>query len=344
MTGQALPHYTSEELFEMLCTRAGKDGRDEALFGGCIPRALELGRPFIVGYRLPCIFAECPLKGDPFLDLTFLYGMIPEGISIRSRYAGKCEDVLAYYSRIKAEYPHISFGFELDTSKEDPGMAAVHFEPRHHTEFVAPFCASIGEEKNGELYLATASKLAGIFPLSFFGMFRGRSDAPLRVCGYLVKDDLEVIAKDRDSLLRLFDAVGFTAYDDDMLNEIVNIIKLAPSEADYQMDIYPDQKAGDTFALDIRFPEESAAAIKESFKTGTSAALMSHLGDLGIADGRTDLISDMATSIAVPAQNRAGKATGCVLLIQPKWIKIRWKAAVLQNAKCYISMRGGYMS
>ena len=338
------PYYNGEELFELMCIRAGKDGRNEVLFGGCMEKAIELGRPFIVGNRFPCIFLECPLKGDPFLDLTFLYGQLPEGVSIKSRYAEKSIDVLSCYSDMRAHYPDINFGFEIDTSREDPGMAAVHFEPRNHTELVAPFCASIGEAKSGELYLETAAKLADSFPLSYFGMFRGRSDSPLRVCGYLGKGERESIIKDRDHLLRLFDTVGFTAYDDAMAGIIVNIIKLAPRDVDYQLDIYPDRKAGEIFSLDIRLPEKTAEDIKRSFKTGTSAAFLSRLCDLGIVDGRIDMLCDMATSKVFPGTNKAGKPAGCVMLIRPEWIKIRWNGAILQNAKCYSSMKGGYIS
>ena len=88
------------DAFDMLCIRAGKDGRDSRLFGGCIPRARELFRPFVIGKRFPNIFLECPLAGEAFLDMTVLYGRISDGDVVKSRYSEGCDELFRLYGQI----------------------------------------------------------------------------------------------------------------------------------------------------------------------------------------------------------------------------------------------------
>lgn len=331
------------DVFDMLCIKAGESGRDRSLFGGCLTRAGELFRPFIAGISFPHIFLECPLSGDPYLDLTVLYGRLTEGTVVKSKYCEGCDELFRRYIRMKQDHPEVVFGFELDTSKEDPGMAAVHFDPRGKNFLVTPFCEAIGEDRYGELYLQTAEKLADTLPPSFFGMFRGREEAPLRVCGYLGKKEMNQITGGRDLLLSAFEAAGFSAYDDRMMDEIVNVFKIAPCETDYQLDIYPDGKAGDVFSIDLRLAERAAASVRESFASGAASEIMSYFTELGIADERTGMLSGMATSFAFPSLDETGEAAQYAMVLHPMWLKIRWKGARLCSAKCYSLMRAGFI-
>lgn len=337
-----LPIPDNETAFEMLLSVAGEDGRDNALFGGCIPRARKLIKPFVIGDRLPDIYLECPLKGDPFLDVTVLYDKLPEGACINSKYAGGSKELISCFTKMKEEYSDICFGFELDTSKEDPKDAAVHFEPRSHTDLAVPFCKAAGEDLYGKLYVDTVARLADTMPPSFFGMFRGRSDSPLRVCGYLGAREKKLI-NDTDGLVRFFDTIGFSTYDGRMLEDIKKVIKLSAMEVDYQFDIYPDKTVSDVFSIDVKLREKSAGSIRRSYQNGRFSELMSFLKDRNIADDRSDMISELATSFAFPVKKETGEITGFALVIQPSWFKIRWKGAQLQNAKCYSLLRAGCM-
>ncbi len=338
-----LPMPENDKVFEMLMCLAGEGGRDRLLFGGCIPRARKLIRPFVIGDRLPDIYLECPLKGDPFLDVTVLYDKLPEGACINSKYAGGSKEIISCFTKMKEEYPDICFGFELDTSKEDPKDAAVHFEPRSHTDLAIPFCKAAGEDIYGKLYLDVAAKLSDTMPPSFFGMFRGRSDSPLRVCGYLGARQKKMIVDDTDNLVKFFDTIGFSAYDDKMLEDITKVLKLSPMEADYQFDIYPDKSVSDVFSIDIKLGEKSAQSIRQSYQNGILSGIMSFFRDRDIADDRADMISELAKSFAFPVKKETGEITGFALVIQPSWFKIRWKGAQLQNAKCYSLLRAGCM-
>lgn len=335
MNGSFFQGFTNEEVFEMMCLRAGREGRDDRLFGGLGRRATSLIRPFIIGRSFPIVFWEFPLKGDPYLDISVLYKTLSEEDFVASPYATGCEKLIPVYSRMRREHHDICFGFELDTSKKDPGLAAVHFEPRQHTELVGPFCGSIGEDAYGRLYLRMASKLSDVIPPSFFGMFRGRPDAPLRICGYMGQEETAAIAGGSDILIKLFRTVGFTAYDGQMLDDIREFLGLAPFAADYQFDIYPDETAGDVFSIDVRLFASTKNSVRESFERGAAASAMSFFRKRGIADERSDLISGMAASFAFPVQDESDGIFGQAMILHPMWLKIRWKDSRLQNAKCY---------
>ena len=336
-----LPIPENDMVFEMLLSLASENGRDQSLFGGCIERARKLIKPFVIGDHFPDIYLECPLKEDPFLDVTVLYTGLPEGVCINSKYASGSDELISCFTEMRKEHSNICFGFELDTSKEDPKAAAVHFEPREHTELAAAFCHAAGEDKYGRLYCETAAKLTDTFPPSFFGMFRGRSDSPLRVCGYLGLREKKMIIEDTNNLVKFFDTIGFGAYDDKMLEDITKVLKLSPIEADYQFDIYPDRSVSDVFSIDIMLAEKSARSIRQSYQNGSLSRIMSFFRDRDIADARTDLISELATSFAFPVIKETGDITGFALVIQPSWFKVRWKGAKLQNAKSYSLLRAG---
>ena len=70
---------TYADAFEVLCLQAADSGRGDVLFGECFARARKAGRPFMVGKRFPSVYLEFPLAGEPFLDITMLYGDLEPG-------------------------------------------------------------------------------------------------------------------------------------------------------------------------------------------------------------------------------------------------------------------------
>ena len=45
--------------------------------------------------------------------------------------------------------------------------------------------------------------------------------------------------------------------------------------------------------------------------------------------------ADMALTRGLPAEDENGRSRLFALLVQPDWVKVRWRAAVLRNAKLY---------
>ena len=329
--------------FEVLCLQIAADGRGPVLFGDSVDRAREAGRPFMVGEEFPSVYLEFPLSGEPFLDVTLLYSKLDSGTRIDSPAASGSEDMLDWYASACAGYEHVNVGFELDTGKPELPAAAVHFQPRMHTELVEPFCEVIGEPERAKLYLDLAARMPEGWELSFFGLFRGRPGSPLRVCGYLAADVKAACAENPAELAAVFDKVGFSAYDDAMLAQVSELMAIAPGGIDFQLDIYPDGPLGDAFAFDVQFEIEQPWAVEENFSSGPGARVMETLAKWGAADERWKLAAGAAFARAIPLPTEDGELKRYSFTVIPQWLKARWRAGVLQPSKLYYLGGAGFL-
>ena len=324
-----------------LFLQAADNGRGPLLFGHSGDRACKAILPFLEGVPFPEIYLEFPLAGEPFLDVTLLYGKIKPGTRFDSPAAVGTEAVIDWFADARAEYPQISFGYELDTKEDSPGPAAVHFQPRSHRDLVMPFCRALGREDAGLLYMDLAARMPGGWPLAFFGLFRGRTDSPLRVCGYMDPAEKQRCAENPSRLKTVFSSVGFNAWDDLMLSRIAAALAAAPSTVDFQFDILPDGTLGSTFALDIGFRTEPSETIRSSFLGGPFAEVMNLFESWSAADSRWKLVSDISLTRSIPVEDEEGRTRPFALVLQPHWIKIRWTEGVLQNSKMYCLAHAG---
>ncbi len=297
--------------FQTLLLIAADDGRRDALFGDSFERAWEAVPPFLVGCQFPDVYLEHPLAGDPFLDVTLLLADVEANTRIDSPAAGEHANLLDWYASIDRAGGSVNLGFELDTSADSLPEAAVHFQPRAHLEYVRPFCEAAGEPGRADLYLDLASRMPKAWPLSFFGMFRGRPASPLRVCGYLSLDEKLACAADPTRLAAAFDRIGFSAYDRAMLEQVTSLLSASPPSVDFQFDVYPDG--------------------------GIGARTMGLLESWGAADARWRDAARAAFARAIDVEGADGASGRLALTVMPQWVKVRWRAGELQAAKLYHS-------
>ena len=329
--------------FEVLCLQAADEGRGPVLFGDCLERVRTVVPPFITGDHCPETYLEFPLMGDPFLDVTLLYGQQKEPLHIDSPLAAGTEEMLAWYQQESLRHESITCGFELDTKKPQVPAAAVHFQPRWHMELVEPFFAALGEPERAQLYLDLAARTPKGWELSFFGLFRGRPSSPMRVCGYLDNDVRKAMVEDPRYLAGIFDEVGFAAYDGALLEKASRLAAVVPGQIDFQFDVYPDGHLGDTFAFDLRFGLQRASVVREEFAHGRSARVMEVLQEWGIADERWKLGVDATMTRAIPVELEDGSLGRYAFSIMPMWVKARWSAGVLQPSKFYLQGSAGLL-
>lgn len=115
----------------------------------------------MIGERFPSVYLEFPLAGDPFLDVTVLYGVkVDPTAYAEAQEVTDCAALFDWFSGICVDCPEVGFGFELDTGKGELPAPAVHFQPRRHTELVEPFFLLIGEQRYAALYLDLAKRMA----------------------------------------------------------------------------------------------------------------------------------------------------------------------------------------
>ena len=330
----------NKRAFEILCALCASDGRGEALFGEDIKQLPERIGPFLDTAAFPSIHLEFPLLGEPYTDVTVLYRTIDEGMRIRSEAVGDTGPLFDWYADICSKYPRVCFGFELDSAL-DHMKAAFGFQPREANELVMPFCDITGTAKQGERYLRAAEKMPKAWPLSYFGVYPGRDNAPFRVCGYYdrkIASSHDILP---DKIKADFEKIGFEAYDLPMLEQISKILSLGVNAIDFQFDIYPDESFSDVFALDVQLKEMSSIKVREDFENGVSAEVVSILKSWGIADGRTSMLKDLSLSRGIKVMSENDGIVDYALICKPEWIKFRWKDRKLQPSKCYCLLYAG---
>ena len=319
----------------VLFLQAADEGRGPLLFGenpNCVCEALL---PLVEGVPFPGIYLEFPLAGAPYLDATVLYNKVPAGARFLSETTAGAERVIEWYAGICGNYDDISFGFELDAGNSAPGTAAVHFQPRKHTELVMPFCEALGEPAAGQLYLEQAARMPEGWPLAFFGLFRGRPGFPLRVCGYMNENERKCCAEDPACVEAAFRSIGFTAWNDAMLKQVSAFISASPNGVDFQFDIFPDGTLGQVFAIDTNLGVKRTTETLASFENGTDARLFSLLESWGVADDRWKAAAGMAFTRAIPVEPDGQGRSNFAFVLSPHWVKARWKKGILQAAKLY---------
>ena len=333
---------SNKAALQMLLLHAASAGRGELLFGEGLERLKKILPAFVDPVELahfPEMYLEFPLIGVPFLDAEVLYLKIPENARIASPLAAGTEQMPAWLAQAKNKYPDITGGFEIDTQLP-PVSAAVCFQPRQHTELAAEFCEIIGETRYGQLYTEMAGRMPEGWKLSYFGLFKNRPGSPLRIGGYMDREQIASCAGDPEELTRLFAAAGFTAWDEPMIREICSVLAVSPERADFQFDVYPDGSVGDGFAIDIAFALQQPEAVKASFygRSGSGAAYMELLRKWGIADERWKKALEAVFSGALPLTEGA-----VTFRMFPQWFKVRWKGKKLQPAKMYLHAKAGYI-
>lgn len=327
---------TLPQAFEVLCLQAADEGRGEELFGESFARARVVGQPFMVGTSFPDVYFEFPLAGEPFLDFTVLLHELEPGTRIDSPAASGTEAMLDWYATERANESSISCGYELDTKKSELAQAAVHFQPRTHIELVEPFCEVVGEQERAHLYLGLAERMPKGWPLSFFGLFRGRPGSPLRVCGYMDRAEKAACAADPSHLREALDAIGFTSYDPTMVAQVSTLLAATPGGVDFQFDLYDDGSLGNTFAIDAQFAIEQPELVRSSFADGPASQVMGLLEQWGIADERWHLGAQAAFARALPVEKDDGTTGRFAFTLMPQWVKARWTDATLQPSKLYM--------
>ena len=327
---------THADAFQVLLLQAADEGRGDILFGESFSRARNSLLPFMVGKAFPNVYFEHPLIGEPFLDVTVLLGELEPNTRIASEAATGTEALLDWYAKVRPEYSDVSCGFELDTKEADLPKAAVHFQPRKHKNLVRPFFEAIGEPERAQLYLDLAERMPEGWPLSFFGLFRGRPGSPLRICGYHSVDDAHAYADGPAHIASVFDELGFSAYNDVMLEQVSELFATVPGATDFQLDVYPDGSLGSTFAIDMQFKIERPEMVRASFKDGRGARVMNLLKKWGIADERWSLSADAAFARALPVELDDGTIGRYAFTLMPQWAKVRWCDGVLQPSKLYM--------
>ena len=66
------------DALQVLLLQAADEGRGDVLFGESFSRLANEVGPFLRGEEFPSVYLECPLIGDPFIDVTVRSSILPQ--------------------------------------------------------------------------------------------------------------------------------------------------------------------------------------------------------------------------------------------------------------------------
>ena len=327
-------------VFDALCSIAAGDGRGEALFGSSFDIARDAYERTLIGDGYPAAYIEFPLLGSPGFDLLSVHGTVQPGSRFAPGAGFGYQAMFDWFSGVYDRGVNASCGIELDTSVGETERAGVYLQYREHTDLIAPFLESIGEEARAESFLAVADRMPEGWPPAYVGLFPGRAGTPLRIGGYLGGAIQKACAEDPALLAAQFDHIGFAAYDDEMLSRCCALLSLAPS-ADFQFDIMPDGTLGDVFGLSLSFNETKPREARVCMESGYGARICRNLQEWGLADERWRLIAGAAFARHVPFDREDGSQGRFALCCLFNYAKVKFAGTVAQPAKFYLRMSAG---
>ena len=332
---------TQMTAFDALYEIAASNGREEALFG----RSIELARPAyektLVGDGYPTAYLEFPLLGEPRFDLLSVHERVDPGSRFAPGAGFGYQAMIDWFATLERNGGNIvSCGIELDCGEGETERAGVYLQQRKQHELVTPFLKSVGEEARAESYLNVLSRMPQGWPPAYVGLFPGRAGTPLRIGGYLDERAQQSYVDNPEELGRAFDAIGFLAYDADMLARCAEFMQLAPS-VDFQFDIMADGRLGDTFGLSLSFNEARLDRARECMESGYGARLMERFEDWGLADNRWRLIADASFARHVGFDREDGTQGRFALCVLFNYAKVKFTGAKAQPAKFYLTLQAG---
>lgn len=319
---------------------AATDGRDAELFGECGSLLRSAAENAMIENSLPCFYLEFPLSGNPCTDLVVLY----EEVASDSRFAHGngfgYQEMLDWYSTLPVDRGY-AMGFEVDTGTGQTDKAGIYFQPRSSTELIKPFLKTVGEESRASSYLAVSEHLPSHMPSAYIGLFPGREESPMRIGGYTSPDTSIMLAESPGVLRDAFEAIGFTAWDDEMLAICRDLYSVA-EDTDYQFDIYPDGSLGDTFGLDMSLrhihPNEAVRWIEQ----GNGKEIFIKLKNYGLIDDRYKKIPGASFAKGIPVTKEDGHAALLGLSCRFSYVKVKFKAGKPMPAKLYLRLNAFY--
>lgn len=331
---------TQMEALRALCVIASENGRREALFGDNIDLVPSIYERTLIGGGYPSVYLEFPLLGEPCLDMLSVHGYVEPGSRFASEAGFGHQAMFDWFSGICEPDSSVSCGLELDLSAGETETAGVYLQQRERTELVAPFLESIGEAGRAQAYLDVLARMPKGWPPAYVGLFPGRPGTPMRIGGYMSVDELARCAEQPDYLGARFQQIGFTAFDAPMLERCSQFMSLVPT-IDFQFDIMPDGRLGDTFGLSLSFNETMPREARECMESGYGAALMETLQAWGLADDRWRLIAGAAFARHIGYERDDGSEGRFALCVRFNYAKVKFKGCESQSAKFYLLCASG---
>ena len=318
-------------LYDILYALAARDGREKALFGGCQPLAREAFERSLACNAFPELWFELPLAGEPWFDLHALTARadVEPGMPFEPQTTGGNPEAFSWFAAQGKSVRQLALSW--DVSSGDIERPAVQLlVARDDPDATCGFLEVAGRPDAADAYRAFWKRQPAGWFACYTGVFPCRPNHTLRVeCipdstlqgAYAVNADL------LDAHLRqmgLGNTVGIVS--------ACHMLAKTPFRLEFQFDVELDGKAGSTFGASVRFSDPPGTEGWQPFTAdGATEHLMTQLEAWGLADDRWRRLAECAF-----ANNVTLGAERVKLCCYPAFVKLRWRAGVLLDAKAYL--------
>ena len=320
-------------MYDIIYALAAKDSRETALFGNCAPCAREALSRSLAGEKLPEIWLEVPLSGDPWFDIHALtaYEDVAGTQAAFAGQGGSYADALAWFA---AQPPMTvrQLALSYDTHAGDVDHPAVQLLVCGRDESVPlGFLEAIGLSSAKPSYRTFAHNMPKEWFACYIGAFprRQATDPPpwVRVECLVGKKLQRAYAENAETFLEDLARIGLKGIDKDAAANIQELAR-SPFPLEFQFNIGPDGAALPIISSSVRLQPEDWT--NQTRKTEIRR-LMCWIQDRGLADGRWEQLEETLFGKRVTY----GDDT-TLLVCFPAFVKLRWRADQQPDAKAYL--------
>ena len=319
-------------LYEILYALAASDGREQALFGACVPASREAFARSGAGSAFPEIWFELPLLGTPRFDLHALVSRdsLDPGKTYSPEKTGGFPEVFRWFARQGENVRQLALSWDLCPG-EMPSAAIQLLVSGKAPDPVAGFLKVAGREDAVERYRDFSGRQPAGWFACYYGVFPDRPGSSLRVECIPEAGLQAAYAKDPELLRAHLAQVGIRDFGDTLLPRC-RYLAATPFRLEFQFDIGEAGSAGPVLGTSLRFACPPGDGSWRCFDPGREAGkLMDRVCEWGLADSRWRFLGD-----TMFAQRVTHGEESCLLFCYTAFLKLRWRAGEPMDAKAYL--------
>lgn len=320
-------------MFQIIYALAAQDGREEALFGTCMPEAIRAFEQSKPTDAFPELWFELPLMGDPWFDLHALTDRadLAPTMSFDARTTGGHPEAFAWFAAQEVGVRQLALSWDVSTvGAQTPAVQLLvnRTDPR----ITCGFLDAVGRHDAAEAYCTFLKRVQNDWFVCYTGAFPNRPGHHLRVECIPSRELQRAYAKDPALIEEHLRNAGLDELGTTLI-ERTQLMAAMPFPIEFQFDVLPDGCAGSTVGVSLRFAAPSQVSDSWHMFDPDAAAgdLMRLVESWGLSDGRWRLLAHTAFVKSVSGQG--GK---CKLWCLPTFLKLRWRDGEAFDAKAYL--------
>ena len=314
--------------------RAFGDGREELLMGGGAERLLDASRRLtLAGNPSASCFVEAPLLGAPDYDALVIHNprFFSPGRRIADHSLVQAQAAVDWAAGMGSMKPYLHF--ELDAAGFGM-LSGIHCRIEGNLAWAEGFFQAVGEPGRTAAFVQHVRNLPKGWFCRYTGVFPGRKTDNTRMEVKMLDPDTRRALCEPGYLQQCFDQIGFTAYNDQMLQDIARLAEVEASIS-IQFDFLPDGSFLPVLSFLSLYERIRPDCSPLFAKDGWLRRTCEIYEDMGISDHRWQLLEKCFFSerkTYLTPEGLEGRAYHCF----PCCTKAKWIGAERTPAKFYL--------